>query len=271
MGFWRAYSIEIGTTLHWRIGLLDLWVERAGDEWRVASVVGSAGRDAPVRPDEKMHEAPVIAAEGVPRPPDVPWRRVLARAGDGRIEFSPVMPDRPLVVCPEEPLVIPPGGAGTFYVGIPVRVRIRTLAAPHVTVAEVPTVVMSSTWFGAPTAGALCYSLPTRARRSLAEGLALAHRAVCPVRVVNASPEDLRFRRLCLHVDALAVFDGRAQLSTGDVEVTFHAEDQSTRVTYSPGPSTVEGAGARLSEPRRARSESVLARGLTTLRSMTGL
>jgi hypothetical protein len=269
--FWRAYSLEVGTTLHWAIGLLDLWVERTSDEWHVASVVGRAGNGPLVQLDEKMHDAPPVAAENVPRPTDVPWRRMLAPPGSGRIEFAPVMPDRPLVVRPEEPLAIPPKGAGTFYVGIPVRVRIRILAEPQTVLAELPTAVMSSTWFGEPTSGELCYSLTTRARRSPGEGRALAHRAVCPVRVTHDSPRDLAFHQLCIHVDALAVYDGRTQLSTGDVEVTFHADDQRPRVTYAPGPSTLAGAGARLSGPRSPQSENVLKRGFTTLRSMTGL
>jgi len=271
MSFWSTYELEVGATYHWKIGLLDLWVECAAGEWRVASLTGREGHDALVRLDEKTVDVPVVAAEKAGKPDDVPWRRVLAPGAGRTIELMPIMPDRSLVVRPEEPLIIPPKTRGTFYVSVPVFVSIRTADGPPVVLGEAPTAVLSNTWFGDPASGELCYSLPTRARRELGEGRAQPHRAVCPVQLVNASGKDLQFQRLMLQVGALAVFDGDEQLSTGDVEVTFQTEEQTARVKFGAGASKIPGVTSRLTDARTPRKESVLGRGFTTIRSLTGL
>jgi hypothetical protein len=248
--------VEAGRVVHRRVGPLLLWVERTADEWLVAA--DRAGEEERADPGDR------------PTPGDLPWGRWTAGAEQQVLWLRPVMPDRGVVAQPAGQVKVSRGHEAVFYVSIPLWVRVAVGAEGELVLCEEPTVVLSNTWFGEPTAGELCYSLQTRARRRAEEDEARVHRAVCPVRVTNQAEEHLEFERLCIGAPHLTVYDGEAQLWTNEVRVTFHGEGKPSEVAYAPGPPPSLEVGAPLAEPRVPPQSGLFRRTFATLRSLAG-
>jgi hypothetical protein len=204
-------------------------------------------------------------------PGDLEWRRWIVGGKTENIRLLPVMPDRAIVVRPEVSLEILPGQEAVFFVSVPVWVRVTPPDSGEVTLCEEPTVVLSNIWFGDPMSGELCYSVQTRARRSIADTDARPHRAVCPVRIKNGSTSPLDFQRLCLRVQHLKTFDGDLQPWTNEVKVTYRGEQHESRVEYDHGPPTHRKVGELLSEARTPVAHSLIKRSFSTLKVFTGI
>ena len=249
MDIWQSKRVDGNAFLHWHVGPLHVYVRRAGDEWHVAR----RRDDASVVADE-----PEAAAVGTADPPEEtpPERWVIGSDCEPVARLKPIMPDRPVVVRPESPVRMPPGASGVFHVSIAVFVAV-TVGKDETLLCEIPTVELSKIWFGDFAEGELCYSLKTRARRTAEEHTPRHHRAVCPVTIANEGDSELRFDRVCIHVDRLRVFRGDGCLLTNGVTVTRRNDDAGGRITYSrddpPGK-------ALLADARRPDEPGVLRR-----------
>ena len=235
MGCWDMLKDPGDRVAIRRFGPLTLHVRRLRDEWHVAATRGV---------DVEEEGGPQAASEA-----GLQWRRWVVVDGSGGLTLAPVMPERPIVVRPEFPIAIPPSQHAVFYVSIPVSVRVAAMPG-EVLLQEVPSVVLSKIWFGEPTAGEMCYSVVSRARRVLEDSAAQEHRAVCPVAIRNASPRTVTLERLCVHVEHLAVYGGRGQLWTPRVDVVFQGDDQEVQLSYGSEP-PAECAEAALLTPAR--------------------
>lgn len=249
MRIWQTSDFPADVSLRARIGPLTLYLRRHGDEWQIATVE-SAEDDFP------GDQPPTVTDE---LPDDLSWTRWVVGEAD-KLQLRPVMPDKPLVVRPEASLKIPPGRAATFFVSIPISIRVNAGHEPPLNLVEVPTQTMSRIWFGDPMSGELCYTLHTRARRELDDQDIRPHRAVCAVWVKNESATELSLERLMLHVQHLAVYDSPKQLWTGGVQVRFRGDEQIAQVTFDEQPPEHEPVGKRLSEARQALPRNLLKR-----------
>ena len=245
MNPWEPRNIEGGQCLEWAVGPLSLRVRRTEDEWLVAAArSGEVGdKAAAAAPGKEAYEC----GESVRSE----WVRWAAGAESGTAQLVPTMPDRPLVVRPETPVKIPPEHQALFYVSIPVWVRVTVGEGQQLALCEEPTVRLSNIWFGDPLSGELCYSLHTRARRSVAPTDSQPHRAVCPVKISNRASTALDMQRLSVHVEHLKVYAGESQLRTNEVSVSFTGSDQLSEITYSDTAPDVEHIGAVLCGPRK--------------------
>jgi hypothetical protein len=163
------------------------------------------------------------------------------------------------------PVKIPSGREALFFVGVPLWVRITAGDADTVHLSEEPSVKLSNIWFGDPMSGDLCYSLRTRARRSISDSQVEPHRAVCPVTIRNAAPVQVDVERFCVHVAHLSIYAGKSRLWTGGVQITFKGEDETSQVEYSGKPPTYEGVDRVLSEPRVPVKKRLLKRSLGSI------
>lgn len=256
MEMWKPEPVEPDRVVHRQVGPLLLWVLRREDEWHVAC--------------DRVLEADGAEAAGRPKPDDLPWSRWTAGEEGAVLHLRPAMPDRAVVVRPGSPLSVSPGHEAVFYVSIPIWVQVAVGADGELVLCEEPTVVLSNTWFGEPTAGELCYSLQTRARRAISDGEARPDRAVCPVRISNEAHEHLKFERLSIGAPHLTVFDGPAQLWTNEVHVVFRGEGQPTQVDYAATPPMSLDVGEPLAGPRVPAESGLFRRSLATLRTLTG-
>ncbi len=209
---WKPKPLNSGQTLCLPIGDAVFHVRHTGYEWQVARQIANESTQAMV------------------------WKRVAAGDEEHTLEPVPVMPDRAVIVRPEAPIHLPPGRAALFYVSIPLWVRLTAGADRALTLCDDPCVTLSSIWYGEPTAGQLCYSLRTRARRDDAGDAAnQPHRAVCKVTMRNEAAKSIEFVRLCLPAQQLNTYMAPDHLWTDDVSVIFESETMNrVRITGRP-------------------------------------
>ena len=254
--FWGTHTLSPDTLYQGRIGLRRLWLQqRLGDTW-------IANQETP---EEPSAEPPTELAEGEP---GAPWARWLGQVGP--VTFLPVLPDRPVVVRPTEAVRIPRGVEVTLYVALPLWVRARIESDPPGTLSELPTRVLTNTWFGDPASGELCYALRSDVAR-LPDGVPpTAWDAVCPVVLTNASSDPFAFDRLCVHAELLGVFAGQSRLWTNAVEVVHRGDGRPQAVQISNRPPEGLTGEERITEPRTTVKKGVLQMSVSLLRSMTG-
>ena len=117
---------------------------------------------------------------------------------------------------------------------------------------ELPTVVLSNTWFGDPITGELCYSLKTKVLRQID----MVENRASHGRLPRADPQPgLRRPGFPAHLHPGGVPQpvprARRRLWTNQVEVQFHGEDlNSTIITGRGGPRISSGPPKALRGPR---------------------
>jgi hypothetical protein len=254
---WGETPLDVGDCRHWQIGPLNLWIRRTPAEWQVATEYAD-------------DEALVVAAAAQP-PADAECTRWATDPMASSVKLTPVMPDRPLVVEPQRAFRILQHGSARIYISIPVWVRIElTGGAEAVLLTEVPTVILSNTWFGTLFQGELCYWLETTARRTAEDRVGRPHIAMAPMTVVNAAGEELPLEQLCLRTANLGChLDGRG-LWTSSVKVTSTGPDEPQRLEVSPGAPEEARDAQRVSEPREKVRGNLLVRTVGLLHSLPG-
>lgn len=249
--------MDDGQRVLYEIGPLRLWIQRTSHEWQIATegLTGVEDRLAVSRPEW----APV----------DVVWRRWAFRDESDGAQLEPVMPDRALVVRPESSLVIPPGEEVLFFVSIPLWVRAKVAAASgFITLLEVPTVVLSNTWFGETTDGDLCYALKTGASRSLAGIKRGGYRVVCPLMLRNHSEDQLNFQKICLRTQYVKIYAGATRYWTDSVTITYEGRQQLSTINYGTQAPDHEPISGEIGPAREVVRKNLVQRSFGNLRSM---
>lgn len=209
--------------------------------------------------------------EGGPSAVDDDWVR-WAISEDDRIELRPALADRPIVVAPEHSFYLPPRGTARVFVRVPLFVRvIRVDAEGHTSdLEELPSLVMSDTWWGTHTEGELAYAVHTRARRSVAPVVFEPHLAVCPFVLVNASGQALPVERFAVRVAALTLFRRGDAVWTDEVLVRYEGAQEGSNIQYTGRVPSDAGAVTRIAEPRQPAPRGLRLRTFGRLRSFTG-
>ena len=245
-------------------GPLRLLAHRVADECRIrwnvpferANEEPSAGTSSKV--NGALHEEPrwnryVVGHE------DTPWR------------FEPVMPDRPVVARPEETIGIPAGREARLHVAVPVWIRIHVgQGESAVVLCEVPSTVLSKTWFGETHSGELCYSLEMGLCRESSAPTVSGHLVTCSVDVRNVSREALVLQRICLRVLHLSIYGSDEGLRAGRTLVKYRGTERATEVTHDLPPREGSELGARFSTPRLPEESSVVRKTFSHFRSWLG-
>jgi hypothetical protein len=255
---WEPFKIERGKEYHWQIGPLKIWLEKIEDELLIASEQS---------PDDLESEQIVIAK--LSEKPETPeWTRFVC-AGPDTIQLLPALQDRAIVVGSEMKVKILKENSALFFVTIPVWVRIYVGDKKATVLTEIPTVSLSNTWFGDPMTGELCYSLTTKARRSIGESDIHPHRAICPVKITNRSTNPLDFQKFSIHVEHLKVYAGQKTLWTNEVKITFFCEDQPSKIDFSDKKPDLAKGCVLLSKERTPIDRSLLKKGVSFFKYFT--
>ncbi|OGV49286.1 MAG: hypothetical protein A2X49_07270 [Lentisphaerae bacterium GWF2_52_8] len=240
---WRPFQLGEGKMFHCQLSSLHLWVVRNEGEWRIAL-------------DHRDDDCGGIRIiEDAEAPESLDWRRFIVGDDGNALQLQPLMPDRPVIVRPEEPITMVSGRKTTFFVGVPVFIRVF---AGKNALCELPSEIMSNSWFGTPIQGELCYSFHTKGRRSAQQLSPQSNRAVCPIEIRNESGQDLNFERICLRAPYLSIYQGIERLWNGMVRVTRHREQRLGDIEYVEGPPSFDGASSRLGTQREAPEKSIL-------------
>lgn len=232
-----------------RLGPLRLWMARAEREWGFAFEHGD-GTD--------VQDIAQIPEDVVPS--GLNWTKVLFEKAPREYQLRPAVPDRPVVVKPTFPVLIPEGEYGTFYCLLPCFVKI--LVSEGKKENELITLAsrkLSDTWFGTPTDGELCYSLPFTAERDLADLKPLPHHIICPIEVHNRSEEGLVFEKLCFRPRYIGIYCGDSRLWSSRVNITHEGSYKGTTVRYRNAPPDGEPNLVQISKPLK-REERGLSR-----------
>ncbi|MDX1647951.1 MAG: hypothetical protein R3304_12465, partial [Longimicrobiales bacterium] len=191
-------------------------VHESSDEWtRRRDPEGGGSGDGPAPSPSGTHTRSLATQVR-----DEEWMRWAARTED-ELGLRPVMPDRPVVVSPEQPFFLLPSGRARVFVRIPlfVRIQIEDGEGGSSTLEEVPSQVLSDTWWGSFTEGELGYWVETRARREMDPSLYEPHLAICPFILSNGSDQVLPVERFALRVSYLTLFGRGTACWTDEVLV----------------------------------------------------
>jgi hypothetical protein len=262
VNLYEPVTVKKNTEYYWNIGPLSLWIRRNEDEWLVAS-------------ESKSHDVgdkKVIVAEKRNKPKTLEWTRFVFSEESDAVHLVPVLQDKAIVVGSETEVKILPGNSALFFMSIPIWIRIMVGGKKKWTMlTETQTVTLSNTWFGDPMTGELGYSLTTRARRTIDDNTAAAHRAVCPVLMKNSSPSLLDFQKLCIHVEHLRVYEGTTRLWTNEVRITYIGEDLPSRIDFSDKKPNFEEGCTLLCVERIPVNRSILKKSVSIFKYFTTL
>ncbi len=261
-GVWGPFDLQVGEGAECSLGELNLRFRRRQDEvWMHASHEVSA-------PIETASISRGLGDDALGDISSDAWIRWALPAEEG-LEIQPVLPDRAVVVSPEQPFILPPEGRARVFVRIPVFIRVRTTGetSEAATIEEFPSVILSDTWWGSFTEGELGYWLGTRARREITPDLHSPHLAVCPFVLVNRSNQTLPVDRFAVRVAYLTLFSRGVAVWTDEVQVRYSGGSEGSEIRYTGKVPDDAGEVTRLAESREPAPRGLHARTFGRLKA----
>ena len=241
---WSPSRLEDGGSLIWRCGPMRIYARRRDQDWSLAS------RTVDDTVDEEDGQA-ITSTD---------WTNWPLGRDEAIMRFRPTMPDRPLVVKPEAPLMIPVSVEVSFFISIPVSVEVLAGSDPDeaLSLATYPSVRLSDTWFGSKSEGSLCYALKTPARRKLDKVERREHLAVCPVIVVNESTEPLQCEKINVDGSFLELYLGPEGLWTNPVKVSYQGKEATSKVDFDYSQPKTSRKLVKVAEARERPKRGIL-------------
>lgn len=130
--------------------------------------------------------------------------RFLVGEREREIRIAPQLADRAVVSRPLQPTELLPRERATLLVSTVLWARVMI---GEQQLAELPTVRLSDTWFGADTRrGEVCYASQTRARLRMDNMQASAFRAITPITISNQGDDNLKLERINVPVPHLTLY-----------------------------------------------------------------
>ena len=249
----------MGTAGRWRIGPLELWIQRLEGEWRIASEQGDDPLD-----DALEREVPCVIDGVLDREST---ERYASNSKTEVIRLAAALADRSVVTRSDKPLHVPPGEEISVFVSSPLWVRIEA-GEPGKLLRELPVFRPSDTWFGPNTReGELCYASRTHHRLRLEQIPARPHRAVTSVLVRNRASGMLSLDRMQVPVMHLSLYRSQeGHLWTDDVVFERRGEDDFAELrTRSRSDARWTIKVTRIAPPRIHARDNAMVRAFTSL------
>jgi hypothetical protein len=253
--WWQTRAVPEGRTLHLTLGPLDLAIGRSRPTWLIR-IERQPEADSESRLKSRV-------ARRLPEPYD---ERFVQAADDDSIRLEPVLADRSIVIRPRQPIHLPGHEEITLYLSTPVYLRILA-GSPPVLLREVPSLILSDTWFGPSTQeGELCYAGRTQARYRIEELPLRPHRAITPLLIRNRADTILPLEKISLPVPMLSLY-GAADASLWTQRVTLVREGSSdlAKVRVDPEAPDLGVPIEKLAGARQDPSRSGLVRAFSVL------
>ncbi len=255
--FWGEFTFSEEEAHFWRLGSLKLWCRFTEKEIQI------------VYEHDKKN---ILSDKTVENPPDDnKWSRWSFNEKHSTIELSPIFPDRPVVVKPESPFRIARGNEARIYIRVPLWVRVSVKLKSKVPLVDIPTVILSNTWFGTFFEGEPCYWISTGARREIEPDATRPYLAISPNQLVNKSTEDLQVEKICLRVENLSLYSDGTQLWSDEMNVLYKGGSEVTQLRTGGGPPAEAAEAALLTPPRNPLKKGLTAKTFASIKDLPGL
>ena len=171
---------------------------------------------------------------------------------------------------PEYVFRIVKGAKAQIYVQVPAWLRISQAGVKDGVIAEIPTQILSKTWFGMNSIeGEHCYWISTVAQRTT-EGQSYGRHVIhCPVRIINRSEDDLNVEKLALRVQRLSVFEKDGELWSDETTLTYRGSSQYSKIELSGKPPRIAAGAALITAPREATPKGFAAKTFASLKELS--
>lgn len=186
------------------------------------------------------------------------------------LEVRPALPDRPVVVQVEIPYRLDPGNETSIFVRVPLWLQLFEQGSQKPLV-DLPTVVLSGTWFGRFTEGELSYWISSSARTEIEPDPARPYLAITRAVLRNTSRDPLRVDTLCLRTAFLALYDDGEQLWSEVLEISYKGVAYFSQVRKVARSSQPHGKGKLTAAARETSRRSVTAKSFALRGELPGL
>ena len=252
---WGEHEIPLNKTKNWSIGDVQLWCKRTKDEIQIAYFTINDKNET-----ERKEPAENIS-----------WSRWALKKEHPTIKFTPMFPDRPVVVKPESPFKLNKGVNARIYIRVPIWVKITQSTRESITLFEFPTIVLSNTWFGTFAEGELCYWISSGVRREIEPDPTRPYLAICAIQLMNKSDNDLIVEKICLRVSNLSLFYDKKQLWADETKVTYKGEQATSQIEFTGKPPTEAKSVELISPPRNPVKKNLVAQTFASLKDLPGI
>ena len=261
---WNYFEPEASRWYRWRLDGASAWLRKNGDEWRTLF--------APARfQDLKEGSGGPESGE-----PEDGAAASFAVSHHRKVALRPHFSERPYLIVAQNEIRIHCGDQARFDLSLPVLLRFEPENGANL--GEAMPFILSNTWFGDKTGGALCWSLPTtldpRCRGETedltAAAPASAFRSLvrCEIVVRNDSKAPIDLKRLAVYTELLNIYEADGFLVTDPVRVNG-LDDGGLRMSVASASFT---DGRKLLTPARVgQGEMLVRRGVNFLRAVTGM
>ncbi|MGD9899777.1 MAG: DUF432 domain-containing protein [Calditrichaceae bacterium] len=201
----------------------------------------------------------------------IAWSRWAVKKEITKLQLKPQMPDRPVIIKPDSPFRIVKNSQAQIYVHIPVWIQLGIAGRHAYPLLDIPTIILSNTWFGSFLEGELCYWVSSGVRRQIELGPDRPYMAICPIFLSNKSDQDLLVEKLALRVTNLSLYQDKEQLWAGDTSILYKGEQDSSQIDFPQGP-PVDAKSAKLINTARVPSKKGLSiKTFSTLKDLPGM
>lgn len=254
---WGEFEIRGHEIYFWKIGHVSLWARRQGNEIFVA---------------HKYENGNMRGSVSKKPPADISWIRWTFSKEVSALKIRPVFPDRPIVVKPESSFNLAKRTGTQIYVRVPLWIRVQTTKVDKETmILEIPSVILSNTWFGDFFEGDLCYWISSGARTQIEPDAKRPNMVISPVHLYNQSDEDLFVEKLALRVANSSVFSDGQQLWADQIRINYKGKDAISEVKFSGKPPKQAPGAGLISSPRNIEKKSLLIKTFASMLDLNSL
>ncbi len=246
---WGEFKVKEGQVLWRKFGALNIWCRYEGREIHIAY-----SYDAQNEPSN-----------------DVPWSRWASITAPPRLHITALFPDRPVVVKPVSPFWLLKSSQARIYVRIPIWIQVERIDRMAVKLIEVPSVVLSKTWFGTFMEGEACYYISSGVSQSPKPDSSKPQLVICPIKLHNGSQEDLLIEKICLRVDNLSMYYDGHQLWSDETKVDYKGNRDMSQIKHGKLPPEESPNAKRISAPRVPMEKSFMTKTFASLKELPGL
>lgn len=249
--------MEDGTSAVWKIGPLEIMVQRLQSEWLAThqQINETELEDAWhfERGTEDLREVEQVS-------------RFAFQKTSELLMVLPALADRSVVSRPISPFTVPAGEHSEIFISTPLWFTAATGKLAQ-SLFEIPFVRLSDTWFGPSTQeGEVCYAVRTNVRLNLENLEVRPYRAITQVRINNEADEPLLVERLNLPVTYLSLFNGGGSGLWTEAVTMVQSRGTSLsefKIEKEP-PSVVENAKL-IAPPRQTAEKGMLVRAFSAI------